>query len=59
MIRKTLFEYPVPLIISEKDELFLQGAYIDYHKEEAAYFYYPNVHLEVLIGQMSLSSYFI
>ncbi|MBK8397012.1 MAG: NifU N-terminal domain-containing protein [Leptospiraceae bacterium] len=48
MIRKTLFEYPVPLIISEKDELFLQGAYIDYHKEEAAYFYYPNVHLEVL-----------
>ncbi|MBP7283677.1 MAG: NifU N-terminal domain-containing protein [Leptospiraceae bacterium] len=48
MIRKTLFEYPVPLIISEKDELFLRGAYIDYHKEEAAYFYYPNIHLEVM-----------
>ncbi len=48
LIRKTLFEYPVPLIIAEQDELFLRGAYIDYHEEEAAYFYYPNVHLEVL-----------
>lgn len=46
-IRKTLFEYPVPLIIAEQDELFLRGSYIDYHAEEEAYFYYPNVHLEV------------
>jgi hypothetical protein len=47
LIRKTLFEYPVPLIIAEQDELFLRGSYIDYHAEEEAYFYYPNVHLEV------------
>jgi Fe-S cluster assembly iron-binding protein IscA len=47
MIRKTSFDYPIPIIISEKDELFLKGSYIDYHKEEEAYFYYPNVHLEV------------
>ena len=59
MIRKTLFEYPVPLIISEKDELFLQGAYIDYLKEEATYFYYPNVHLEVLDRSNSIFIFYI
>ncbi len=47
LIRKTLFEYPVPLIMTEQDELFLRGSYIDYHLEDEAYFYYPNVHLEV------------
>lgn len=47
-IRKTTFDYPIPLIINEQDELFLRGSYIDYHEEEGAYFYYPNVHLEVI-----------
>ena len=46
-IRKTLNDYPIPLIISEQDELFLRGSYIDFHSEEEAYFHYPNVHLEV------------
>ena len=46
-IRKTLYDYPIPLIISEQDELFLRGSYIDFHSEEEAYFHYPNVHLEV------------
>ncbi|HNB97426.1 MAG TPA: NifU N-terminal domain-containing protein [Leptospiraceae bacterium] len=48
LIRKTLYEYPVPVILNEKDELFLRGAYIDYHLENDAFFYYPNIHLEVL-----------
>jgi hypothetical protein len=47
-IRKTTYDYPIPLIINEQDELFLRGSYIDYHEEEEAYFYYPNVHLEVI-----------
>ena len=46
-IRKTLYNYPIPLIISEQDELFLRGSYIDFHSEEEAYFHYPNVHMEV------------
>lgn len=46
-IRKTLNDYPIPLIISEQDELFLRGSYIDFHSKEEAYFHYPNVHMEV------------
>lgn len=47
LIRKTLFEYPVPIIISEEDELFLRGSYIDYHLEEGVYYHYPNINIEV------------
>lgn len=47
LIQKTKFEYPIPLLISEQDELFLRGSFIDYHEEDDSFFYYPNVNLEV------------
>ena len=59
MIRKTLFDYPVPLIIAEQDELFLRGSYIDYHEEDEAYFYYPNIHLEVSDRSNSIFIFYI
>lgn len=59
MIRKTLFEYPVPLIIAEQDELFLRGSYIDYHEEDEAYFYYPNIHLEVINRSSSILIFYV
>jgi len=59
MIRKTLFDYPVPLIIAEQDELFLRGSYIDYHEEDEAYFYYPNIHLEVINRSSSILLFYV
>ncbi len=43
---KNLFKYPIPLVISAKDELFLRGFEIDFHEEEKAFFVYPKVEVE-------------
>ena len=44
--QKTLFKYPIPLLISAKDELFLRGFKLDFHEGEKAFFVYPNVEVE-------------
>lgn len=44
-VRKTNRKYPVPVIISERDEKYLQGSYIDYHEEDKSFFVYPDIQL--------------
>ena len=44
--RKTRFQYPVPLIISEEDEEALRGSLIDYHSGDGFFFVYPDIQLE-------------
>lgn len=45
---KNIFKYPVELMVSGKDELFLRGFEIDYHEDEAAFFVYPNIEVEAI-----------
>jgi hypothetical protein len=41
----TIFQYPIPITISEKDEIFLRGHLIDFFEEENAFFIYPNIEI--------------
>jgi Fe-S cluster assembly iron-binding protein IscA len=46
--KKTLHAYPIPLVISEKDEHFLQGSTLDYSFEDNVFTIYPDIEIEVL-----------
>ncbi|MDX1957389.1 MAG: hypothetical protein SFU98_02395 [Leptospiraceae bacterium] len=41
--QSTIFDYPVRIQITEKDELFLRGFTIEFSEEDQSFYIYPNV----------------
>jgi Fe-S cluster assembly iron-binding protein IscA len=47
LLKNTIFEYPVKLLIDEKDEFFLRGSTLDFQEESQLFYIYPDIQIEV------------
>ena len=57
--KPTLFQYSIPILIDQKDELFLRGSTLDFQEESQLFYIYPDIQIEVSSLKKNLLSIYI